>query len=163
MRKIVIVIWFLLMVTGCKEDEKSGTAKVNKITSEEYFSATIEGIAYSFNDKVKLGSSPDLNHVINGSNKELKIRITLGLNLEKQATGTFKLDINIVLVFHSNHSIHGKELGYNWHAKESTPNSKGEITITKNNDTCLEGIFSFEGVGATKLDRSVKKSDQRKI
>ena len=57
----------------------------------------------------------------------------------------------MVLVYHWRNVIKGKELYYNWRAKESAVGSSGTITITKNSDTYIEGTFSFNGVGATKV------------
>lgn len=157
-KKLITFTLLLLLLVACKEDTKnSSSTKENEVTNEAFLTAKVDGVAYSFSDKVKLGSTKELSHVINGSNKKLAKRITLGLNLDKQETGIFGLDNNTVLVYHANIMFHEKEMGYNWNAKESLPSTSGKITITKNNATYLEGTFIFDGVGATKVDESIKK------
>lgn len=164
MKKGVTIIMLLLLVIACKEKSKNiSINKVNDITNNEFLTATIDGVVYSFSDKVKLNSTSEHSHVINGYNKELKTRITLGLNLGEKETGTFGLGNNIVLVYHSNIMFHKKEMYYSWSAKEDITGSSGEIAITKNTDRFLEGTFLFEGIGATKVDRSLKKITEGKF
>ena len=131
--------------------------------SEPFLTAKIDGVNYSFNDRVDLNSTAELSHIINGFNKELKTRITLGLNLENKATGTFELGNNMVLVYHSHTIFKENRIYYLWHAKESVKESTGTITITKHSDTYIEGTFLFNGVGSSKIDTSVKKITEGKF
>jgi len=145
----------LLILIACKGKDNN--------SDKEYVTATIDNVDYLFNDKVELSATSEYSHVINGRNKALGARITLGLNLDENETGAFELDNNIVLVYHANIMLYNKKLYHNWNAKKSFPGSSGKITITKNTATYLEGVFLFEGVGATKIDRSIKKVTKGKF
>jgi len=162
-----IAILILLFVTISCADHKKFTLrddnKIDQTQNDSFLTANIDGADYSFSDKVNLNSTAALSHIINGYNKELKTRITLGLNLDNQGTGTFELGNNIVLVYHASTIFHEKEIYYIWHAKESVIGSSGTITITKNNDTYIEGTFLFKGVGSTKVDTSVKTVTEGKF
>ena len=153
----------LLLMIACKEEKRNSITSENEGKTEAFLSAKIDGVYYSFSDKVKLGSTSEFSNVINGSNRKLEKRITLGFNLDKKTTGTFELSDNVTLVYHSDIMFHEKKLYYNWNAKQSIPDSSGELTITKNTATYLEGTFLFEGVGATKVDRSIKKITEGKF
>ena len=155
MKKLITITLLLLVVIACK--------KVNESTNNEFLTANIDGVNYSFSDKVNVNSTSELTHIINGYNKKLKTRITLGLNLDKQETGTFELNGNMVLVYHSHIIFKEKRINYLWHAKTSIIGSSATITITKNSDTYIEGTFLFKGVGATKVDTSVKNVTEGKF
>ncbi len=154
--KTAIVLFIVVLTFSCNKDRK-----LEK--NEPFLVAKVDGINYSFNNRVDLNGTKELSHIINGYNEELKTRITLGLNLDNQKTGTFELKHNTVLVYHSYNVFKGKRIRYIWHAKESEIGSSGTITITKNTDTYIEGTFSFNGVGATKVDTSVKKVTEGKF
>jgi len=153
--KIAIVLFLVTLIPCCNKD------KTQK--SKPFLTAKIDGVNYSFNDKVDLNGTKEISHIINGFNEELKTRIMLGLNLENQKTGTFELKHNTVLVYHSHNIFKGKRIRYIWHAKESVIGSSGTITIIKNTDAYIEGTFSFNGVGAVKVDTSIKKITEGKF
>ena len=113
-------------------------------------------------------ASPDSTHANYAEytikkGKFLMLEKPLGLNLDDKETGTFELENNMVLVYHADIIFHEQQMYYNWSAKENLPGSSGKITITKNTDTYLEGTFQFEGVGATEVDRSIKKVTEGKF
>lgn len=153
MKKLLVIIFLAIITIGCNESEKTGA----------FLTAKIDGVAYTFNDKVNLNTTAELSHIVNGYNKELQTRITLGLNLKNQKTGTFELKENMVFVYHSSLIYKGKKTYYTWHAKKSVLGSTGTITITKNNETYMEGTFLFKGVGSTKVDKSVKNITEGKF
>ena len=159
------MVLFVTITMGCN-DSKNNNKESNNVTQskkEEFLTAKIDGVAYSFSDRVDLNSTAELSHIINGFNKETKTRITLGLNLDNKTTRAFELKDNIVLVYHAYLIYKEKKVKYIWHTKKSVPSSTGTITITKNNDTYLEGTFLFNGVGGTKIDRSIKKVTEGKF
>lgn len=154
MKKLITIVVLATLIIGCN-DSKNGT----------FLTVKIDGVNHSFNDKVSLKSTAEFSHIINGYNSEDKSRITLGLNIKNKSTGTFKLSdhSDMVLVYHSHLIYMGKRMYYIWHAKDDTKGSTGTITITKNNDTYIEGTFTFKGVGSTKIDTSVKKFTEGKF
>ena len=162
MKKIITIVLLLLAVVACKKENNN---RVNESTNKTFLTVKIDGVNHSFSDKVKLGRTSELSHIINAYNSEDKTRITLGLNIKNNTTGTFKLSdhSDMVLVYHSHLIYMEKRMRYLWHAKDDTKGSTGTITITKNNDTYIEGTFTFKGVGATKIDTSVKSFTEGKF
>lgn len=152
--KVLFLVGSLLFFISCKDDKSVSS---NSITKDSFLIVTIDGATTSFNEKVSVNSSPELSHVVNGYNTADKTRITLGLNLDTEETGTFDLQNDIVLVYHSHINYMEKRIKYLWHAKKAVTGATGTITITKNTAAFIEGEFSFVGIGGTKIDRSVQK------
>ncbi len=152
MKTLLLIASCLLVFGSCNTKSE----KLNLNEDSYYLTVKINGIKHTFNDKIDLKSTTSLSNIINGYNKEEKTRITLGLNLNNKKTGTFNIEDNITLVYHSKITFKGKPIHYIWHAKKSVLGSLGTITITKNTDAYLEGTFSFKGIGSTKIDSSVK-------
>lgn len=115
----------LFVVVACKEENSK--ANLNELTNGAFLTANIDGVDYSFSNQVNVNSTSEFSHIINGYNKELKTRITLGVNLDKQTTGTFDLSNNIILVYHTKIMLHEKKTYYNWSAKKSVLGSSGKI------------------------------------
>ncbi len=90
MKKLITIAMLFLVVVACKKENKNNSnAKINEATNKPFLTANIDGVDFSFSDKVNVNSTSELTHIINGYNKELKTRITLGVNLDKQTTGIF--------------------------------------------------------------------------
>ena len=160
MKKRIIVILLAIVIVGCNNNKKKG---ILQPTNKVFLTAKIDGVMYSFNDKVSLNKTSEFSQIINGYNSKDKTRITLGFNLENQFTKSFELSNNIILVYHGQIDFKGKKVYHIWQAKKSEMGSSGKITITKNSDTYLEGTFSFKGVGNSKLHTSVKNITEGKF
>ena len=156
---LLLIIACLFVFYSC--NNKSEKPNLNK--DGYYLIVKINGVKHTFNNKMDLKSTTELSNIINGYNKKEKTRITLGLNLNNNETGTFNLNDKITLVYHDKITFKGKSIYYIWHAKKSVLGSSGTITITENTDTYLEGTFSFKGVGSTKMDASIKNFTEGKF
>lgn len=85
--KALFLVGSLLFFISCNDNK---TKSSNSNSDDSYLTVKIDGVTTLFNDKVSVGRSPELSHVVNGYASD-KTRITLGLNLANKETGTFDL------------------------------------------------------------------------
>jgi len=161
MKKLFLLLVLSFLIFSSCTNEKPQRLSLND--NGYYFTVNIDGVPHSFNDKMSIKSTVSVSNILNGYNKNDKSRITLGLNLKNNETGTFNLENDITLAYRDKIDFKGKTISYIWHAKKKVLTSSAIITISKNTTTYLEGTFSFTGVGSTKIDTSIKKFTQGKF
>lgn len=126
----LILIVTLLFFNSCGTKDKTTTTRENV-----FFKVNIDGVEHSFNKSVFVNASSLKVGLIaispdDGNGKRMAIALT---SKDAEVTGTFTK--GFIAVFHQD-GVAGA-----WDADGNTRT----ITITKNNDTFIEGTFSFTG------------------
>lgn len=145
MKKGVTIIIILLMLVAC--NEKNSDTKKDKSTNETFLTAKVDGVDFSSNSKKVLfiAFSGQLSHksgIVGTNTKGYEISFMLPNPITE---GTFNTDTTDPKVILSYSESANKA---SWHVgNDNNPtNMPFTITITKVDETYVEGTFSFTAI-----------------
>jgi len=141
-KQITICFCSLLLLVNCSENNNND----KEVSSDTFITAKVDGVEFSINDFVAAVSQEyegvEYYTILISSGSVDESGFGFGLLLFPKSEGTFDINERISLSFsqvdNSNDSIKVWAAG-------GFINNLGTITITKINDSYIEGTFSFTG------------------